>query len=458
MEVDALYWDIVTYLTDTLCIYIEGYFCYRFVKPFLAECKRDYYIWITYVIVNSLVFLVPGDVPGSIASAVLSAAIFTVMYFMDKRNVEQKIFLAVVCYLLEWVSWGMVVSMWNAAFYISLLIPVVQSDFRMQFLVYVIMEILWIVTFFFIMKLLVNLFHKTYIYKKENMTKRELVLMLAPLFSLIAGRWEFKFFTNVYEMDLKQYVWDNHHSYNLLLLFHQLISIASMFTVITIYQSIKGAQRREKEETVLARQIDDMEKHIGEVENLYYDIRSLKHDMINHVMVLEKLCRENEEAEKYVTQLKAQIEESALSECVKSGNPITDIIISEKQKTAVERGIDFQYEFHYPENTKLNAFDVSVILNNTINNAIEAAVECENPFVKILSYRKNSAYMIEIRNSIMGQRVIDSYSALPVTTKSGEGHGFGLANVKKVAQKYYGDIDIEQNVSEFILVVMLMVE
>lgn len=402
MEIDVLYWDIITYITDIICIYIEGYFCYRFVKPFLYECKRDYYIWITYVIVNMLIFFVPCEVSGSIASAILSAAIFTVMYFMDKRNVEQKIFLAVVCYLLEWVTWGMVVSMWNTSFDISLSIPFVLDSFRVQFLLYVIMEILWCVTFFFIMKLLVKLLHKAYIYKRENMTKRELVLMLAPLFSLIAGRWVFKFFTDVYEMDLKQYVWENHNSFNLLLLFHQLISIASILTVITIYQSIKGAQKREKEEAVLARQIDDMEKHIAEVEKLYYDIRSLKHDMRNHVMVLKNLCGENEEAGKYVTQLKAQIDESALSECVKSGNPITDIIISEKQKAAEEKGIDFQYEFHYPENTKLNAFDVSVILNNAINNAIEAAVECENPFVKILSYHKNRAYMIEIRNSIMG--------------------------------------------------------
>ncbi len=458
MEVDALYWDIITFITDMICIYIEGYFCYRFVKPFLSECKRDYYIWITYVIINILIFFFPGEVSGSAASAILSAAIFTVMYFMDKRNVEQKIFLALVCYLMEWVAWGMVVSMWNTSFDISLSMPVVQNSFCVQFLLYVIMEILWCVTFFFIMKLLVKLLHKAYIYKRENMTKRELVLMLAPLFSLIAGRGVFTFYTDVYEIDLKQYVWENHHSYNLVLLFHQLISIVSMFTVITIYQNIKSAQRREKEEAVLARQIDDMEKHIGEVEKLYYDIRSLKHDMKNHVIVLKNLCGENEEAGKYVTRLKAQLDESALPASVKSGNPITDIIISEKQKAAEEKGIDFKYEFYYPENTKLNAFDISVILNNAINNAIEAAAECENPFVKILSYRKNSVYMIEIRNSIMEPRVIDSYSGLPVTTKSGEGHGFGLANVKKVAQKYYGDIDIEQSGNEFILVVMLMVE
>jgi hypothetical protein len=58
---------------------------------------------------------------------------------------------------------------------------------------------------------------------------------------------------------------------------------------------------------------------------------------------------------------------------VKSGNPVTDVILTEKQKEAKNRGIAFVSDFHYPEETKINAFDVSVILNNAVGNAIEAA-------------------------------------------------------------------------------------
>ena len=107
---------------------------------------------------------------------------------------------------------------------------------------------------------------------------------------------------------------------------------------------------------------------------------------------------------------------------------------------------------------KTKETDISVILNNAIDNAIEGASECENPWIKILSYRKNNAYMIEIRNSVTGRRAVDEDSGLPHTTKEGEGHGFGLANIRKVAQRYYGDIAIEQKESEFVLVVMLIIE
>lgn len=65
--------------------------------------------------------------------------------------------------------------------------------------------------------------------------------------------------------------------------------------------------------------------------------------------------------------------------------------------------------------------------------------------------------MIRIKNSFSGVRSIDEESGLPVTTKTGgQGHGLGLVNIRKTAQKYQGDIDIEQDNKE--LSVMLLVQ
>ncbi|MCH5249121.1 MAG: sensor histidine kinase [Lachnospiraceae bacterium] len=458
MIVSEFYWKIVSDTARALSIFIIGWYFYRFVKPFLSENRHIYLIGITHIIIMSIQFIVPFEIRGGLADAVGAVAVFVVMYIMDKRNWEKKLFLSVAFYLLEWIAWGIITAVWNITYNISMLVPAVRESFLLQFVAYVIRLILWVVMEIIIMRLLVNLMHRLYIYKSENMTQNELALILAPFASFIMGRQIFRYFNDVYEMDLKRYIWDYHYGYNFILFLYQLITFAAMITVIKTYQNIKASERKEKEETILARQMEDMKNHIGEVEELYRDIRSLKHDMKNHVMVLEKLCGKNEEASRYVTQLMKQIDETTLSAEIKSGNPVTDIIIREKQKEAKEKGIDLQYEFHYPENSKLNAFDVSVILNNAVNNAIEAAVECENPYIYLSSYRKDNAYMIEIKNSFVGKREIDENSGLPFTTKSGEGHGFGLANIRKMSQKYFGDIEIEQGDQAFSLVVMLMIE
>ena len=458
MGVSEFYWEIVSNTERVLTILITGWYFYRFVKPFLTENRHIYLIGLTHIIVMSIQFIVPFEIRGGLADAVGAAAVFVVMYIMDKRNWEKKLFLAVAFYLLEWIDWGIIVAVWNITYNMSMMVPAVRESFLLHFVAYVIRLVLWVVMEIIIMRLLVNLMHRLYIYKSDNMTKNELALILAPFASFIMGRQIFRYFNDVYEMDLKRYVWDYHHGYDFILFVYQLITFAAMITVIKTYQNIKAAKRKEKEDTILARQMEDMKNHIGEVEELYRDIRSLKHDMKNHVMVLERLCGKNEEAGRYAAQLMEQIDETTLSAEIKSGNPVTDIIIREKQKEAKEKGIDFRYEFHYPENSKLNAFDVSVILNNAINNAIEAAVECEKPYIRLLSYNKNNAYMIEIKNSFVGKREIDKNSGLPFTTKEGDGHGFGLANIRKMSQKYFGDIEIEQCGQEFTLTAMLMIE
>lgn len=456
MEVSEFYWELVSNTADILEICILGCFFYRFVKPFIPVKLNTKLLVVVYIIVMLFLYIIPQEVKGSFSAAISAIAVFMFMCFIDKRNIEQKIFLASTFYLLDWLSWGVAVALWNFSYDITDMIPAVRESYLMQFEVYVISQICWLIIESLTMEAIIRLLHRAYVYKAENMTKKELALMMAPTFSLISGRLLFRYFNDVYEMDLKQYVWNNHHSYNLVLFLHQVISFAALFTVIIIYQKIKESQRNEIEEKVLSRQIEDMKAHISEVEKLYRDIRGMKHDMANHVMVLERLYGDNADAGEYVAQLKEQMNDTVLSVKTMSGNPITDVILTEKAKEAQECGITFDYDFHYPDDAELNAFDVSVILNNALSNSIEAAGECDEPYVSLVSYRKNNAYMIEIRNSMTGTRTIDEGSGLPVTTKTDGMHGFGLSNIRKVAQKYYGDIHIEQEGGEFSLTVMLM--
>ena len=183
------------------------------------------------------------------------------------------------------------------------------------------------------------------------------------------------------------------------------------------------------------------------------DIVPEKVELINS----KKSPIQEEYIEKYLAELKSAWSESVAE--IKTGNPVTDVILTQKQKEAEEKGIDFRCKFMYPTDTGINAFDVSVILNNAITNAFEGVSGCKNPYVSISAYRKKNAYMLELTNCIRKRVEIDDETGLPESTKKDKGsHGFGLANIRKVAQKYYGDIDISQDENSFTLTVMLMVE
>lgn len=152
---------------------------------------------------------------------------------------------------------------------------------------------------------------------------------------------------------------------------------------------------------------------------------------------------------------------------------MTDVILQGIRNEAERRKIEFRVDFHYPVDDCVNAFDISVILNNALQNALEGAEKSEKPYISILSYRSNNAYMIEISNSFSGRLQWDAESRLPLTSKSNQcdsdcrsgkfqrnepAHGYGLANIRKVAEKYLGDIAIDITEGEFRLSIMLMLE
>lgn len=106
-----------------------------------------------------------------------------------------------------------------------------------------------------------------------------------------------------------------------------------------------------------------------------------------------------------------------------AGNAVTDVIFTEKQKIAIE------------------------------HNSGES-----KRYIHIISYQKKNAYMIEIENSSTGKIELYADNGFPVTTKKEEEHGFGITNIQRVAQKYHGDIEIEQRQEKFKLSILLMIE
>ena len=104
-------------------------------------------------------------------------------------------------------------------------------------------------------------------------------------------------------------MWNVHPGYTFLRVIYQIVSFAAILIAVIIYQRIKEKQREENVNLLLAEQIENTKQHIGEVEKLYGDIRALKHDMGNHISVLENLYlkKETVEIEKYLSELKTAL-------------------------------------------------------------------------------------------------------------------------------------------------------
>ena len=455
MENIETYWQIANEAITIINILVEGWLMYRFVKPFMK--KRTYYVGLSYSVAMLAFYLVPQEITYPYLLGILVAG--TAMCIIERKKIKQKVFLATSMYLIRWMVYGVTLVLRDIMFALFINTEYMLTRPIKQLIVYIIVELIYYGVAVVVMYLVIKLIHKVYINKREDISGKELLLLFATLLTVMMGYFTFNFFSNVYVEDMEVYIWNVHPGYTLLRVIYQIVSFAAILIAIVIYQKLKEKQREEKVNMLLAEQIENTKQHISEVEKLYGDIRALKHDMGNHISVLENLFmkKETEEFEKYLTNLKTTYCVSI--EGIKTGNPVTDVILTQKQKEAAEKGIKFECRFIYPADTNINAFDVSVILNNAIENAFEGAEECENPYVSISAYRKKNAYMLEVINCTSKRVDVDTETGLPETTKKDKsGHGFGLTNIRKMAQKYHGDIDISQDENKFRLTVMLMIE
>lgn len=449
-------WMVTSKISVIALLMITGIYFGKFVCPYIKKKKGAVAVSIVYITIMLVLYMIPPQIDNFSAYLIGVIAAFLAMYVEDRRNIYQKIFLAITFFSIRWLTVAMAGRLDDLVTKALVFRNMSAEKVWLQYGLYVGTRVLDIVLCIAFIAVAIGLINKAYIYKKDEMSVKEMVMLIIPSLVGVTGYGILQYYLMIYERDTGKNLIDTYGFYGALSFLHYLISIVAILVVIVMFQNWKEMQEEQRGQELGLNQISDMKKHIGEVEKLYRDIRSMRHDMGNHIQTLEHLVAHNnmDDATEYLEHLKNEWDE--VSPEIKTGSPVIDVILMEKLREAKERQIRFLSDFHYPHNTKLNAFDLSVIMNNALNNCMEN-VSGDDPYISISSFRKNSIFMITIKNSFGGQLNFGD-SDLPETTKSGREHGIGLNNIRRVARMYMGDISLEQGNEEVILSIMMQVE
>ena len=449
-------WMVTSKNSVIALLMITGIYFGKFVCPYIKKKKGAVAVSIVYITIMLVLYMIPPQIDNFSAYLIGVIAAFLAMYVEDRRNIYQKIFLAITFFSIRWLTVAMAGRLDDIVTKALVFRNMSAEKVWLQYGLYVGTRVLDIVLCIAFIAVAIGLINKAYIYKKDEMSVKEMVMLIIPSLVGVTGYGILQYYLMIYERDTGKNLIDTYEFYGALSFLHYLISIVAILVVIVMFQNWKEMQEEQRGQELVLNQISDMKKHIGEVEKLYRDIRSMRHDMGNHIQTLEHLVAHNnmDDATEYLEHLKNEWDE--VSPEIKTGSPVIDVILMEKLREAKERQIRFLSDFHYPHNTKLNAFDLSVIMNNALNNCMEN-VSGDDPYISISSFRKNSIFMITIKNSFGGQLNFGD-SDLPETTKSGREHGIGLNNIRRVARMYMGDISLEQGNEEVILSIMMQVE
>lgn len=273
------------------------------------------------------------------------------------------------------------------------------------------------------------------------------------------------FFTrNGPEIDL---IYDRHGGMYAVIPLMTFLCLLSIVYSIKIYEELMRVQEEKNGLFFYKQQLAEMTGHVQEMERLYDGIRGMRHDMNNYIADMEQLLMESlgrerpegsagSEARNYLSQMKKALDAMAMR--YQTGNPVMDVVMNRKWQECEKAGIGLDSDFLYPQKLGIEAFDLGILLNNALDNAIEACAKCrkENCRVRVHSYQKGRMFFLRIENDCDGGSIRYTEERTLQTTKEDEWmHGIGLRNMQSVVERYYGTMNYVIRNDRFILTIML---
>lgn len=221
-----------------------------------------------------------------------------------------------------------------------------------------------------------------------------------------------------------------------------LLALSNIFTIILFEISNKNAEGQ-RGYMLLQNQIQSERENYQEMIKASENFHKLKHDIKNHLLYIHKIIDNNEtdKASKYINSIAKDLQDT--EKYMVTGNRTLDYILS--SKITENREITFICTGNCLDALDhIDELDIAVLFGNMLDNAIDAVKSIADKTVEIRFSRFNDFFNIHISNPIE-ESVLKSNPNL-LTSKKGEGHGWGLKSVQSIVEKYSGLFDCyEQN-------------
>ncbi|MBR3723218.1 MAG: GHKL domain-containing protein [Selenomonadaceae bacterium] len=293
-----------------------------------------------------------------------------------------------------------------------------------------------------------KLIRKNFVAKDYELTYGEMWFLLIPCLTILSIDITLRVMAYSVDNSALMLIYERAPATLLLLPAVSVLLLGFTITAVILFKGLSDGKIEYRKRLLLENRMAEVRNRVNEIENIYGDMRGLKHDLRGAIANVAACINNNavklsDEVASYLKGMENII--ARLDFLDNTGSPIVDAILSRFRSVCKAEKVSVDFSFHYPQNNAVNIYDLSVILDNALQNAVEAAAKVRNsPFVSLRSYEKGGLFFIEVENSFDGNLLWKKDSEIPATSKQNKDlHGIGLANVKRIAEKYSGDMAID---------------
>ena len=197
-----------------------------------------------------------------------------------------------------------------------------------------------------------------------------------------------------------------------------------------------------------------IENQIRETQNMYNQVRGWRHDYRNHIQNMKILLSEEnyDKLDGYLNELAEDL--NTVDTVIKTGNVMADAVLNSKLTTAQKANIKVTVKAGVPDDIVMSDVELCAVMGNLLDNALEACMKLpeEERFLRIFIGRIKNQFYISVQNSAGTVKKIDGKY---VTTKGGDSHGYGIFRIDRLAGKYGGYVNRQNEEGVFATEIML---
>lgn len=228
--------------------------------------------------------------------------------------------------------------------------------------------------------------------------------------------------------------------------------IANVIVYLIYEQAEKSNQKLIELELVNQKNDIDMQ-YLELLEKKNETMNIMAHDYKNNLLTIAGMT-DSSEVKDYIDNMMGEI--TKYNQIAKTKNRLLDVILSKYTDICNNKGITFETDIMTDNLGFINSYDISTLFNNILDNAVEAASISSKKDIRLeITNSLNSYHKIIAINSCDVEPHAE-HGKLLTSKKNKDTHGFGTKSIKRIVQKYNGEMqwEYDNDQKQFKLVIL----
>lgn len=208
---------------------------------------------------------------------------------------------------------------------------------------------------------------------------------------------------------------------------------------------------------ILERDKEKIESRMTAYELQYTNVREniekgrrMHHNLRHHFRTLGTLAAEGrtQELQDYINGYLIDLDEMEVKQV--SGNPVISSVLSYYIQQSEEEHIHIKCDIQVKDNYPFDIKDMTVLIGNAMENALEASRQCEEgqASISVMMRQYKKSVLIKIENTVPPEDMAGTHMKK-------DKKNYGLASIEMIAGKYEGSMEAWREHGKFILRIVL---